>query len=98
MARGLGVGGPEAARFSFLISLPAIGGAAFLKAVKHREEIMAFSAEQAGAYLAGALVAGVVGYLAISVVMEAVKRGKLAWFSPYCFILGAAAVIIDLTA
>jgi undecaprenyl-diphosphatase len=98
MARARGVGGPEAARFGFLISLPAVGGAALLKAVKHREEIMAFSAEQAGAYLAGAVVAGVVGYLAISVVMGAVKRGKLAWFSPYCFLLGAAAVIIDLTA
>ena len=94
MARGLGVGREEAARFSFLAALPAVSGAALLSALKHAEEIRAFSGEQIIAYLAGPLVAAAVGYAAIAVVMRMIKGGTLQWFAVYCLVLGAISIAL----
>jgi len=43
--------------------------------------------------VAGAIAAGVVGLFAIYVVMGAVKKGKLEYFSYYCFVAGMAGMI-----
>jgi undecaprenyl-diphosphatase len=45
------------------------------------------------AFLAGAIAAGVVGLLAIYLVMGAVKRGKLEYFSYYCFAAGISGML-----
>lgn len=97
---GLSMGAkPEkVAEFSFLMSLPAIGGG-FLFALK---DIMEVNGGDLGAamgecfqpaYVAGALAAAVVGILAIYLVMDAVKKGKLVYFSYYCFAAGLAGII-----
>lgn len=44
-------------------------------------------------YLAGAVAAGVVGVFAIYLVMGAVKRGRLEYFSYYCFLAGIAGMV-----
>jgi undecaprenyl-diphosphatase len=92
VARGLGITGSEAARFSFLASLPAIAGATLYSVIGQREAIMKFSFSDATAYVAGPLVAAVVGYAAIGLVMRMVKSGTLIWFSVYCFALGAISI------
>ncbi len=92
MARSLGTGGAEAARFAFLISIPAIAGAALLKAIEYMEEIKGFTADQAVAYAVGPLVAAVVGYAAIAVVMREVREGRFVYYSIYCIFLGLNAV------
>jgi undecaprenyl-diphosphatase len=46
-----------------------------------------------GPYVAGAIAAGIVGLFAIHVVMGAVKRGKLEYFSYYCFAAGITGMI-----
>jgi undecaprenyl-diphosphatase len=92
VARGLGITGTEAARFSFLISLPAITGAALFSVIKQHEAIMKFSFSDMAAYTAGPLAAAVVGYAAIGVVMRMMKSGTLIWFSVYCFALGAISI------
>lgn len=97
---GLSMGGkPEkVAEFSFLMSLPAIGGG-FLFSVKDIMEVNGGDLGEAmaecfqPAYVAGALAAAVVGILAIYLVMDAVKKGKLVYFSYYCFTAGIAGVI-----
>lgn len=97
---GLAMNGkPEkVAEFSFLMSLPAIGGG-FLFSLK---EIMdekggdlngALAECFQSAYLAGASAAAVVGILAIYLVMGAVKKGKLSYFSYYCFSAGIGGMI-----
>ena len=81
-----------AVRFSFLLSLPAVLGATLLKVVK---------AAGAGGvdwkllpmYLTGMVVAGVVGYFAISLVKLLADKGKFGKFAYYCWIVGAAALI-----
>lgn len=93
-------GKPEkVAEFSFLMSIPAIGGG-FLFALK---DIMKADSSKGiegalaeccqPAYLAGAGTAALVGFLAIYLVMGAVKKGKLTYFSYYCFLAGMSGIV-----
>jgi undecaprenyl-diphosphatase len=95
-ARALGATGPEAARFSFLLSLPAVGGAALLTALKNREAILASTGEQIAAYAVGPLVAGLVGFVAIGLVMRLLRSGRFVWFAAYCLVLGALSLGLGL--
>ena len=84
----LGLNGPAAFRLSFLMSLPAVGGAVLLKAL-HPEVLHGLGAQAA----AGAIVAFFVGLAAIRAVREAVSRGKLWLFSLYLIPLGIAVIV-----
>ena len=95
-ARALGITGPEAARFSFLLSLPAVGGAAFLTAIKNHAAIAASTSAQVAGYLAGPLVAAVVGFVAIGLVMRLLKSGRFVWFAAYCLALGSLSLGLGL--
>lgn len=53
-----------AARFSFLLSLPAVAAAALLEAWQQRSEILG-SGPQAAALAVGTMTAGIVGYVAV---------------------------------
>lgn len=44
--------------------------------------------------LLGAAVAAVSGYVAISVFMNQIKKGRLAVFSWYCFAVGAIVILM----
>ncbi len=70
----------EAFEFSFLLSIPAIAGAGFLEAMEVSPSALLNHWE-------GALVAFFTGYLSLSLLGKAVKKGKLWWFSPYLFLL-----------
>lgn len=85
-----GISREEAARFSFLISVPAILGATLLEALKLKSGGMWHELLPA---LAGAVVAGVVGYLALVFLIKVLNKGKLYYFSIYCWILGLVALI-----
>ena len=101
IAAGLmsGVKAEKAAEFSFLMSIPAIGGGFVLtlKDQLDRPEINSFGEALATCfrtdYLIGALAAGIVGLFAIYLVMGAVKKGRLEYFSYYCFAAGIAGMI-----
>ena len=75
-----------AARFSFLLAVPAIAGAGVLAA----KEV--FDAGIAGSaflpYAVGAAVAAVSSYLAIRIVISLVRGGRLSLFSYYCWAVG----------
>ena len=74
---------------SFLLSIPAILGAMLTSA----GEVSALVSEDAGAVLAGVSAAALTGWLAIEVMMRAVKLGRLAPFAIYCVILGTFALL-----
>ncbi len=84
-----------AVRYSFLLSLPAVLGATLLKVVK-----VAASGEVdiklLPMYLCGMVVAGVVGYFAISLVKLLADKGKFGKFAFYCWIVGGIALIASL--
>jgi len=83
-----------AARFSFLLSTPAVLGAG-LMAMKDVYENGLPSGEWA-AFAVGFLTAAVSGYVAIRFLMNYLQRGSLAVFAIYRFILAAGILLYAL--
>jgi undecaprenyl-diphosphatase len=82
----LGVHRETAARFSFLLSIPAILGATALHLRKATFE------PALPAFAAGALIAAVCGYLALRLIVRFVRQGRLHWFAVYVIPLGLGVV------
>ncbi|MBY0233149.1 MAG: undecaprenyl-diphosphatase UppP [Gemmataceae bacterium] len=82
-----------AARFSFLLSLPAVFGAGLYELVKDREELLA-TPDSAGTLLLATVVAGLVGYASIAFLMRLLKKSSLAGFIAYRLALGIAIVAL----
>jgi undecaprenyl-diphosphatase len=85
------------AEFSFLLAIPAIGGAALL------ELLDLIKAEQAeiggipgGALVLGFAVSAVVGYISLQLLVKMLNRGKLSLFSGYLYVIGAAVILWQL--
>lgn len=78
----------EAARFSFLLGIPAIAGAG----VVSLPEVLAeggFGPE----LIVGLLVAAVSGYAAIALLLRALRRIGLIPFAIYCFVVGGLTIL-----
>jgi undecaprenyl-diphosphatase len=79
----------EAARFSFLLGIPAVTGAGLLELYRINDD---------GAFepvlLLGVAVAGITGYLAIGWLMRSLKRVGLLPFAIYCVAIGALTVVV----
>ncbi len=89
----LGLERKLAARFSFLIAVPAIAGAAVVKL----PELFSKSAD---AFLVPTLVGAVVAFLsglaALAVLIRVLVHRKLAWFAPYCWVVGGLAIVLGI--
>ncbi len=92
IAAGLfaGMSRDAAARFSFLLSIPAILGAAVLtlKDFSTLENGMALP------FLAGTVASAFSGYVAIGVLMAVLRRGRLYGFAAYTLIVGVLGLIL----
>ena len=80
-----------AARFSFLLSIPAILGAAIVQ-MRHINSIDISTITLIASFLA----AMIFGYLAIKLLLKIIKERTLMIFAYYCWIVGVAAIIISL--
>jgi len=76
--------------FSFLLSIPAILGAMLLE-----WETPVLSTGELWQVIAGALMAAVVGYLCLRFLREMVQKGHLHFFSPYCWAVGSATIVLS---
>ncbi|MDZ7374056.1 MAG: undecaprenyl-diphosphate phosphatase [candidate division KSB1 bacterium] len=91
VAQYLGIERSEAARFSFLLALPAIFGAAALEALElahgplGRGEILPLTA--------GFVMAYASGVMALRWLLTVVRRGRLDRFAYYCFALGTMGLV-----
>jgi undecaprenyl-diphosphatase len=84
----LGIEKEKVAKFSFLLSIPAIIGAS----------IFDFNATELASVgwnyaLIGIIISAVVGYLTIKLLLNIIKKQKFWLFSIYCWILGAIIVL-----
>ncbi|MBQ7849845.1 MAG: undecaprenyl-diphosphate phosphatase [Clostridia bacterium] len=86
----------SAAKFSFMMSAPAIVGALLLEG-KDALESGAFSSIPVLPTLVGMVVAGVSGYLAIRFMLKLISKASLNWFALYVAILGLLFLILQLT-
>lgn len=80
-----------AVKYSFLMSIPAIIGAALLELTQLGKANLTLGL--AGTYLLGAVAAGIVGYFAIKFMIVIVQRKKFTYFAYYCFLIGLIAII-----
>ncbi len=80
-----------AGTFSFLLSIPAIVGAAGLHLVT--DGLADFHLVPV---LIGTTASFVVGYFSLGILMRIVGRGKLYLFAPYCVVAGAVALLLGL--
>ncbi|MEE4134523.1 MAG: undecaprenyl-diphosphate phosphatase, partial [Desulforhopalus sp.] len=83
----LGIDREKVARFSFIMSIPAILGAAVL----HLGDVLAHPpGEEALLNIgAGTVAAALSGYLAIRFLLFIIRRNQLEWFGYYCLLLAA---------
>lgn len=81
----------DAATFSFLIAIPAIGGACFLEIVD-----LCRGAELTTSITTlaiGAAISFGVGLVSLSVLLRILQRGKLQWFAYWCLAMGISVII-----
>jgi len=92
LARGLS--GGFAVRFSLLLSIPAVVGAALIslyKAIRDGADFSVFPV-----YLAGFIVAAVVGFFAIQLIRRLMAKGGFGKFAYYCWGVGGLTIILSL--
>jgi undecaprenyl-diphosphatase len=90
----LGVPRELAARFSFLLAVPAIVGAVLFEMKDYAPAGPASNHVGLAAMLVGTLVAALSGILALMVLLRVVKRGKLSNFAYYCWAVGLLAIAL----
>jgi undecaprenyl-diphosphatase len=83
----VGVSREAAARYSFLLSFPAIFGAGLYQLIKSRKELLAAEDGAANLILA-TVVAGLSGYVTIPFLLAVVKRYSTLVFIVYRVLLG----------
>jgi len=79
----MGLSVPEAARFSFLLSIPVIIGAGLLTAINIKTIPFSFDI-----VLLGILFSYLVGWISLKWLLTILNSGKLYWFGVYCLIIG----------
>ena len=79
-------------KYSFIMSIPAVLGAAVLELKDFFATIG--ECKYLGQYLVGTLVAAVVGFICIKVLMILVRNNKFKYFAYYCIAAGAVSIVL----
>lgn len=79
-----------AVKYSFIMSIPAVVGAAVLELKDIGQETI--TGALVGNCVAGALVAGLVGYVCIKTMLVVVRKKRFKGFAIYCFIVGVVSI------
>lgn len=79
-----------AGEFSFLLGLPAIGGAVLLES----KAILGISPSAQGPLLVGTLVSFVVSYFSLLFLLRFIRAGKVHYFAYYCFAIGIVSLLL----
>jgi len=82
--------GETAARFSFLLSVPAVMGATVLE-LGYISEV---SPGDMAIYVAGTIAAMITGFLTLKLLFFIIKKRRLSIFALYCWFLGITTLII----
>lgn len=91
-----GLSKTTAARFSFMMSAPAILGSMLMEG-KDAIELGYYKEIHLVPALAGILVAAAVGYFAIRFMLRIISRVPLSWFGLYLAVIGIAYLLLQFT-
>lgn len=94
MATGIytGIDRQAAARFSFLMAVPAIFGATLVESVAWFTGASG-DAGSTAITLVGALASAVTSYFAIRFFLSFLRRGRLVWFARYVWLIGGVVLV-----
>jgi len=96
MALLLGIEHERAFKFSFLLSIPSILGAAGLTLYEERTQLVTAGIGWTE-IIAGTVVATIVGYFALRLLQKTIIGRKFHLFSLYCWLLGAVLIVAGLS-
>lgn len=91
MALLIGISRTEAAKFSFIMSIPVILGSFLLETVSVVKDTGTFTIEPV--FLMAAAVAAASGVLAIKLVVNLLNKGRLRYFAYYCAIFAMTTIL-----
>lgn len=80
-----------AVKYSFILSIPAILGAAVLEIKDVGQEVI--TGGMVGTYAAGMIAAALVGYICIKTMLVVVRNKKFKYFAFYCFAIGIISIV-----
>lgn len=86
----------DAINFAFLLFIPVTLGTGLLEVVDIIKGDLVLSSNDILLYIVGIIVSGLVTYIALSLLLKIIKKGKLHYFAYYCFAVGLAVVIWQL--
>ena len=89
-ATSLGISKEEAAKFSFLLSVPAVIGANVLELISPTGT----GSFDFSIYFSGFLAAALSGYFAIGLVFKILTNNKFNYFGVYCLLLGLFTLLV----
>ncbi len=81
-----------AAKYSFIMSIPAVLGALILEMFDLGEETI--TASDVGCYIVGMLFAAVIGYFALRLLLNLVVSRYFKYFAYYCGAMGLVSIIV----
>lgn len=81
-----------AAKYSFIMSIPAVLGALVLELADIGNETI--TGGDVGCYIIGMIIAGVIGYVALKITMKLVVSKYFKYFAFYCYGLGVLSIIV----
>ena len=81
-----------AAKYSFIMSIPAVLGALVLELFDIGSE--SISAGDVGCYIIGMIIAAVIGYIALRLIMNIIVSRYFKYFAIYCGVIGLASIIV----
>ena len=86
----MGLEREQLVRYSFLLSIPAILGAAIIDPILEEDQSIVENIRLIGieSYVIGTVVSAIVGYASIRILVRLVIRGKFYIFAFYCFAIG----------
>lgn len=93
VGKASGLEGSAAARFAFVISIPAIFGAAIISWLDVAN-LPNFNTGLMFSLLCGIMTAAFVGYLSLVWLLEIVRRAQLQIFAFYCAAIGALTLVL----
>lgn len=91
-----GLNKPAAARFSFMMSAPAILGSLLMEG-KDALDLGYASSIEILPCLAGIVTAAIVGYLSIRFMLKIISRVPLSWFALYLAVIGVLYLVLQMT-
>lgn len=90
----LGLGRKDSARFSFLLAIPALLGAALYETETSPNLVL--DSAYLLPILIGTIVSVIVGYIALKYLLTLINKGRFYKFSYYCWFVGLIFLIVSL--